>query len=85
MVGYANYLIFVFMNINEHNRNGRAWLPSGRASDSGATGPGFDTYLCRVVSLNKDTFNSQKVQVIPDMTEKLLTGTLSLNKTTPKQ
>ena len=23
MVGYANYLIFIFMNINEHNRNER--------------------------------------------------------------
>ena len=44
---------------------------------------GFETYLCRVVSLSK-TFYSPKVLVIPrkgwlcpDMTEKLLTGTLN--------
>ena len=47
---------------------------------------GFDTYLCHVVSLSKDTFTPRKVLVIPrkrwlrpDMTEKLLTGTLSIN------
>ena len=34
---------------------GARW-PCGRASDSGARGKGFDTYLCRVVSLSKDTF-----------------------------
>ena len=45
---------------------------------------GFDTYLRRVRSLSKDTFTPRKV--IPrkrwlhsDMTEKLLTGTLSIN------
>ena len=66
--------------------------PSGRASDSGARGRGFYTYLRRVVSLSKDTFTPRKVLVIPrkrwlrpDMTEKLFTGTLSLNKTKPKQ
>ena len=60
------------------------WL-SGRASDSGAKGLGFETYLFRVLSLSK-TLYSPKVLVIPrkqwlhpDMTEKLLTGTLSLN------
>ena len=54
-------------------------------SDSGARGRGFETHLWRVVSLSK-TLYSQKVLVIPrqqwlcpDMTEKLLTGTLSLN------
>ena len=41
--------------------------------------------------LEQDTFTSQKVLVIPrkrwvrpDMTEKLLTGTLNLNKSNPK-
>ena len=55
---------------------------------TGARDRGFHTYLPRVVSLSKDTFTSRKVLVItrkrwlcPDMTEKLLTGTLSLNKT----
>ena len=55
-------------------------------SDSGARGRGFDTYLRRVVSLSKKTFTPRKVLVIPrkrwlrpDMTEKLLTGTLSIN------
>ena len=32
-----------------------------RASDPGARGRGFDTYLRRVVSLSKDTFTSRKV------------------------
>ena len=66
---------------------GARWL-SGRVSDSGARGPGFETYLRRVVSLSK-TLYSPKVLVnypgsdgsVPDMTEKLLTGTLSLNTT----
>ena len=46
---------------------------------------GFETYIRRVVSMRK-IFYSPKVLVIPrkswlrpDMTEKLLTGTLSLN------
>ena len=63
---------------------GARWL-SGRASDSQTRGREFETYLCRVVSLSK-TLYSPKVLVIPrkrwlhpDMTEKLLTGTLSLN------
>ena len=62
--------------------------PSGRASDSGAIGRGFDPHSGRcVVSLEQDTFTSQKVLVIPrkrwlhpDMTEKLFTGTLSKNE-----
>ena len=44
------------------NMRGVRW-PSGRASDSGARGRGFDTYLLRVVSLWKDTFTSRKVLV----------------------
>ena len=54
-------------------------------SDFGARGRGFKAYLHRVVSLSK-TLYSPKVLVIPrkrwlhpDMTEKLLTGTLNLN------
>ena len=69
---------------------GARWL-SGRASDSGAKGRGFETYLRRVVSLSK-TLHCPKVLVIPrkrwfrpDLTEKLLTRTLSRNiKTTKK-
>ena len=47
---------------------------------------GLDTNLCRVVSLNKDTFTPRKVLVIPrkqwrrpDMSEIWLTGTLSVS------
>ena len=65
---------------------GARWF-SGRATDSGARGRGFDTYLRRIVSLSKDTFTPRKVLVLPrkrwlrpDMTEKLFTETLSLNK-----
>ena len=64
---------------------GARWS-GGRVSDSGARGRGFDTYLHRVVSLSKDTFTPRKVLVISrkrwlrlDMSEKLLTGTLSIN------
>ena len=62
---------------------GACWL-SGRASDSRVRGRGFKTYLHCVVSLSK-TLNSSKVLLIPrklwlcpNMTEKLLNGTLSL-------
>ena len=41
---------------------GGAWWLSGRVSDSGARGPGFETYLRRVVSLSK-TLYSPKVLV----------------------
>ena len=64
---------------------GARW-PSGRVSDSGARGRGFDAYLRRVVSLSKDTYTPMKVLLIPrkrwlrpDMTEKLLTGPLNIN------
>ena len=40
---------------------GARWL-SGRVSDSGVRGPGFETYLRRVVSLSK-TLYSPKVMV----------------------
>ena len=42
-------------------RRGARWL-SGRVSDSGARGPGFETYRRRVVSLSK-TLYSPKVLV----------------------
>ena len=42
-------------------QRGARWL-SGRVSDSGARGPGFETYLRRVVSLSK-TLYSPKVLV----------------------
>ena len=67
---------------------GARW-PSGRVSDSGARGQGYNTNPRRVVTLSKDTLLTRKVLVIPrkrwlssDMTEKLLTGTLSINKQT---
>ena len=67
---------------------GEASQPSGRASDSRARGRGFNPHSGhRVVSLSKIHLPSKKVLVIPrmwlrsDMTEKLLTGTLNLNKT----
>ena len=77
MVCYLEYNLY----------RGELWL-SGRASDSGARGLGFQTYLRRVVSLSK-TLYSTKVLVIPrnqwlrpDMTEKLLTLNLNTNKQT---
>ena len=66
---------------------GTGWL-SGRPSDSGARGRGFESYmyLRHVVSL-KQTLYSPKVLIIPrkrwlrsDMTENVLTGTLNLKK-----
>ena len=61
------------------------WWLNGKVLYSGARSRGFETYLCRVVSLSK-TLYSPKVLVIPreqwlhpDMTKTLLTGTLSLN------
>ena len=46
---------------NPLNDRGAPWL-SGRVSDSGARGPGFETYLRRIVSLSK-TLYSPKVLV----------------------
>ena len=37
---------------------GARWL-SGRVSDSGARGPGFETYLRRVVSLSKTLYSPE--------------------------
>ena len=75
------------INVNKlnlkQNARGARWL-SSRVSDCGARGLRFHIYICRVVSLSK-TLYSPKVLVIPrkrcprpDMTEQLLTGTLSL-------
>ena len=53
-----------FMTYNAYmsiNNGGARWL-SGRVSDSGARGPGFETYRRRVVSLSK-TLYSPKVLV----------------------
>ena len=64
---------------------GARWL-SGRVSDSGARGRGFETYRRRVVSIEQDTLLPESTGKLPrkrwlrpNMTEKLLTGTLSLN------
>ena len=84
---FHTYVFFLFTTFTAR---GAQWL-SGRASDSEARGREFETYLRRVVPLSK-TLNSPKVLVIhrrwwfhPDMTEKLMTWTLSLNtnKTKP--
>ena len=64
---------------------GARWL-SGRVSDSGARGRGFETYRRHAVSLSKTLYFPKvlvkfprKRWLRPDMTEKLLTGTLSRN------
>ena len=56
--GKADSLIFVSCDLT---KRGARWL-SGRVSDSGARGPGFETYRRRVVSLSK-TLYSPKVLV----------------------
>ena len=68
------------------------WL-SGRASDSGARGPGFESHnrspLCSI--LEQDTLSSpnywqipRKQCLCPKMTENLFTGTLNNNQTITK-
>ena len=81
---YSKQRLWILENL------GARW-PSGRASDFGARGRGIYTYPSHVVSLSKDTFTPRKVLVIPrkrlvrpDMTEKVFTWTLSLNKTKTK-
>ena len=49
------------IKVKVHSHRGARWL-SGRVSDSGARGPGFETYRRRVVSLSK-TLYSPKVLV----------------------
>ena len=53
--------IYIYGNVNLFFVGGARWL-SGRVSDSGARGPGFETYRRRVVSLSK-TLYSPKVLV----------------------
>ena len=48
-------------DVDQKSFGGARWL-SGRVSDSGARGPGFETYRRRVVSLSK-TLYSPKVLV----------------------
>ena len=57
---HAGGLPFCYPRPHNYVRGAR-WL-SGRVSDSGARGPGFETYLRRVVSLSK-TLYSPKVLV----------------------
>ena len=83
---YNRYILcfehkFPSVQITTYIREAR-W-PSGRASDSGSRGRGFNPHSGRrVVSLSKIHLPPKKVMVIPrmwwlrpDMTEKLLTGT----------
>ena len=55
------YHFIVMVTNSTIKKGGARWL-SGRVSDSGARGPGFETYLRRVVSLSK-TLYSPKVLV----------------------
>ena len=58
---FAAFLWFHMRNLSLAGYRGAWWL-SGRVSDSGARGPGFETYRRRVVSLSK-TLYSPKVLV----------------------
>ena len=61
--GWANFLFgSMFKKYLSHILLGGARWLSGRVSDSGARGPGFETYHRRVVSLSK-TLYSPKVLV----------------------
>ena len=62
-VMYPFFLLpaFIYLFILPYYVWGARWL-SGRVSDSGARGPGFETYRRRVVSLSK-TLYSPKVLV----------------------
>ena len=62
---YSFFCLYMYFHIFKQNScraiKGARWL-SGRVSDSGARGPGFETYRRRVVSLSK-TLYSPKVLV----------------------
>ena len=58
---YIDYCKHTQFNFKSIFHRGARWL-SGRVSDSGARGPGFETYRRRVVSLSK-TLYSPKVLV----------------------
>ena len=77
----GQYGILINLNIMGARR------PSGRASDSESRGPGFDPHKGhRVVSMSKTHLlhrvlvKTQEAMAPSNMTEKLLTGTLNLNK-----
>ena len=60
---FVEFSVFVMlMFVLKGLKNGGARWLSGRVSDSGARGPGFETYRRRVVSLSK-TLYSPKVLV----------------------
>ena len=62
MLATLLFLIFICHDVRVFFLfRGARWL-SGRVSDSGARGPGFETYRRRVVSLSK-TLYSPKVLV----------------------
>ena len=64
---HKTHVVGIHLNRGDYNEypqhmfRGARWL-SGRVSDSGARGPGFETYRRRVVSLSK-TLYSPKVLV----------------------
>ena len=51
---------------------GARWL-SGRVSDSGARGRGFETYRCRVVSLSKTLYSPKVLVNYPESVGSVLT------------
>ena len=59
--------IFLFICGANHIVNRGAQWPSGRASDSGARGWGFETYLRRVVSLRKTLYSPKVIFVRRDI------------------
>ena len=64
LINFSNvrYISNTFTSLSTYlSSEGARWL-SGRVSDSGARGPGFETYRRRVVSLSK-TLYSPKVLV----------------------
>ena len=58
---YSSIEVMLLFTFSMTSMRGARWL-SGRVSDSGARGPGFETYRRRVVSLSK-TLYSPKVLV----------------------
>ena len=56
--------IFVLLIIDYSTKRGARWL-SGRVSDSGARGPGFETYRRRVVSLSKTLYSPKELVNYP--------------------
>ena len=79
------------MNSGFTQSDREARCPSGRASDSGARGRGFDPHsgrlivsLSKIYSLPKTTGNTRKRWLRPDMTETMFTGRLSKNETKTK-